>query len=477
MSASIAAGFVGRLPGLVLGLGLIGLGVVVAPPEGLSVEGFRAILLLSGAIVLWVLQPIDLAATALIGMAGIPLLGIVPAKDSFALFGNQAVFFLIGVFVLAAVMMHTGLAARAALGLLSRFDQSPRRLAGAVLFLSIAGCAVLVSHVVAAILFPILLEITRALDLPHGRSSFAKRLLLAMAWGTIVGSNLTFLSSVRLGLAIGLLEQHDAGLAHAPGLSLGTWMAGSSVIVVVMTAATWAVLEWAHPPEALDMQPAVTLLRRKVADMGAITRDEAVALVSMATMILGMVFYGQKLGFGTIAVLASTMNFVFGSTTFATIEKYVSWSIVLLFGGAVAMASALEKTGGVEWIVNNVMPSGQVSTLALVAIVAYICVIMTEFASNSAVIAALLPICMVLADRIGLPAQVMVFATVIPAGLAFMLPTGTPAMAMVFSTGYLRPRDTVWPGLILIHLGWLTVVVAAWLWWPLIGLVPSTVTP
>jgi len=428
-------------------------------------------------VVLWVLQPIDLAATALIGMAGIPLLGIVPAKDSFALFGNQAVFFLIGVFVLAAVMMHTGLATRAALSLLARFDQSPRRLAGAVLFLSIGACAVLVSHVVAAILFPILLEILRALDLPHGRSSFAKRLLLAMAWGTIVGSNLTFLSSVRVGLALGLLEQHDTALGHASGLSLGTWIAGSSMIVVAMTGCTWAVLEWAHPPEAVDMQPAVALLRKKVADMGVVTRDEGVAMASMAAMVLGMVFFGQKLGFGTIAVLAASLNFVLGSTTFATIEKYVSWTIVLLFGGAVAMSSALEKTGGVEWIVNNVMPSGQVSAILLVAIVAYICVIMTEFASNSAVIAALLPVCMVLADRIGLPARVMVFATVIPAGLAFMLPTGTPAMAMVFSSGYLRPRDTVWPGLILIHLGWLTVVLAAWLWWPMIGLVPPSVTP
>lgn len=477
MSASVGENLGGRVPGLVLGLGIMALGVLLPAPDGLSVEGFRAILLLSGAIVLWVLQPIDLAATALIGMAGIPLLGIVPAKDSFALFGNQAVFFLIGVFVLAAVLMHTGLATRAALSLLARFDSSPRRLSTAVFVLSIAGCAVLVSHVVAAILFPILLEITRALDLPHGRSAFAKRLLLSMSWGTIIGSNLTFLSSVRVGLALGLLEQHDQAHAGAPGLSLGLWMAGSSLVVVFMAIATWAVLERMHPPEAVDMQPAVTLLRRRVAEMGRVKRDEVVALLSLVVMVIGMVLYGQKLGFGTIAVLSASLNFVLGSSTFATIEKYVSWTIVLLFGGAVAMASALETTGGVEWIVATAMPDGQVPAIVLIAIVAYICVIMTEFASNSAVIAALLPVSMVLADRIGIPARVMVFATVIPAGLAFMLPTGTPAMAMVFSSGYLRPRDTVWPGLILIHLGWLTLVLAALLWWPIIGLVPSRVTP
>jgi sodium-dependent dicarboxylate transporter 2/3/5 len=64
----------------------------------------------------------------------------------------------------------------------------------------------------------------------------------------------------------------------------------------------------------------------------------------------------------------------------------------------------------------------------------------------------------------------MVFATVIPAGLAFMLPTGTPAMAMVFSSGYLRTRDSALPGGVLIHLGWLAVILAAAFWWPLVGL-------
>lgn len=464
--AAFAESPAARWAALLLGFGVVAAGVFLPPPEGLTPEGFRAIALLCGAITLWVLQPVDLAVTALLGMAAIPVLGILPKDEAFALFGNQAVFFVMGVFILAAVLMHTGLATRAALTLLARFDASPQRLAMAVLLLSIAGCAVLVSHAVAAILFPILLEICRALGLTHGKSSYARRLLLAMAWGTIVGSNLTFLSSVRLGLALGLLAKHDSG----GDIGFLQWMAGSFVIVVLMAVAVWAVLAWYHPPEKLEMKPAVELLRRKVQEMGALRRDEYVALFSLVGMLVGMVVWGKSVGFGTIAVLSASVNFVLGRTTFEAVEKYVSWGIVLLFGGAVAMASALEHTGGVEWIAVKVLPAGNMHPLVLIGIVAYLCVIMTEFASNSAVIAALLPICMVLADRIGLPAKTMVYATVIPAGLAFMLPTGTPAMAMVFSSGYLRSRDTFWPGLVLIHLGWACILLVAWLYWPAIGL-------
>lgn len=459
-----------RVASLLAGVGIVVLGLVTAPPEGLSVEGWRAILLMCGAITLWVFQPIDLAATALLGMAGIPLLGILPPGQAFELFGNQAVFFVLGVFVIAAVLMHTGLATRAALTLLSRFDRSPSLLAGAVLIASVLGCAVLVSHAVAAILFPILLEICRSLGLVHGKSRYARRLLLSMAWGTIVGSNLTFLSSVRVGLALGLLAQHEARTAEPSGIDFLFWVTTAIGIVAIMTVAVGLVLAYFHPAEELEMGPAVELLRRRVADMGPISYDELIALTSIAAMLAGMVFWGQQLGFGTIAILAAGLNFLSGSVPFAAAEKYVSWGIVLLFGGAVAMASAIEHTGGVEWVANHVLPQGEVHPLVLIGIVAYLCVILTEFASNSAVIAALLPVCLVLADRVGLPGKAMVFATVIPSGLAFMLPTATPAMAMVYSSGYLRSEDTVFPGLVLIHLGWVVLMLFAWLMWPAIGL-------
>ncbi|MBN1335488.1 MAG: DASS family sodium-coupled anion symporter [Deltaproteobacteria bacterium] len=459
-----------RVFGLLLGLAIVAAGVVMPPPEGLTIQGFRALLLLAGAIVLWVLQPVDLAVTALLGLAGLPLLGILPAASAFELFSNQAVFFVMGVFLLAAVLTHTGLAARLALTLLSRFDRSPAQLSTAVLVLSTVFCGVMVSHVVAAVFFPILLEICRALSLPHGRSPYARRLLLSMSWGTIVGSNLTFLSSVRVGLALGLLHQHNEKLRGGEDITFAFWLLGASVVVLAMLGAATVVLHVFHRPERIDMRPAVELLQRRITEMGPMRRDEWVAAGSVVVMLVGMVLVGDRVGFGTVALTSACLSFLLGSVSFEKVEKYVSWGIILLFGGAVAMATALEQTGAVEWLAEHLLPTGHVHPVLLVAVVAYGTVLMSEFASNTAVIAALLPVCMVLAEGVGLQPRIMVFATVIPAGLAFMLPTGTPAMAMVFSSGYLRTRDSVLPGVVLIHLGWISVILAASFWWPLIGL-------
>lgn len=458
-------------------LGWIGLAVTIAvsglffePPDGLSVEGFRALLLFGAVILLWMVQPIDLAATAILGMAAMPVLGVMGKDQAFSLFGNQAVFFVMGVFIMSAVLMHTGLATRAALTLLSRFDRSPGQLTAAVLVMSTVGCGFLVSHAVAAILFPILLEICRALNLPHGRSAYARRLLLSMAWGTIAGSNLTFLSSVRLGLAIGMLDKYEAGRNMDQGVSFLYWMLGAFPAVVLMALAVAGILAFYHRSEPLDMAPAVALLRRKVEDMGAVRRDEWLGLASLLVMLAGMAAFGKEYGFGTIALLAASLNFIGGSVTFEAVQKYVSWGIVLLFGGAVALASAVEHTFAISWVATHLMPDGSMSPLLFVAIISALCMVLTEFSSNSAVIAALLPVCMELAGHLGVPARSMVFVTVISAGMAFMLPVSTPAMAMVFSSGYLRTRDSLIPGILLNGIAIGVVVCLAWLYWPLIGL-------
>jgi sodium-dependent dicarboxylate transporter 2/3/5 len=459
-----------RLLLFLLAGGLIGLGLLVPPPEGLTVQGFRAILVMCAAILLWVFQPVELAVTAILGMSSIPLLGIVPAPQAFELFANQAVFFVMGVFMLASVLVHTGLASRAALSLLGRFNRSPTQLSAAVLVISCFSCAFLISHIVAAILFPILLEILRALKLEHGRSRYAKRLLLSMAWGTIVGSNLTFFSSARVGLAVGLLNQHNEKARFGEGISLHYWILGALPIVLLMLGITGALLGLFHRAETLDMRPATELLKRRVEALGPLRRDERIALLSLVVMVGGMLLFGREVGFGSVALAAACLNFLSGSVSWSEAERNIPWGVVFMFGGAIAMATAIEHTGAVEWLAEHLLPSTRVHPLVLIGVVAYVCVLMTEFASNTAVIAALLPVCMVLADGINLPARTMVFASVIPAGLAFMLPTGTPAMALVFSSGYLRTRDTVLPGFLLVHVGWLVLMLVAAFFWPLIGL-------
>jgi solute carrier family 13 (sodium-dependent dicarboxylate transporter), member 2/3/5 len=89
--------------------------------------------------------------------------------------------------------------------------------------------------------------------------------------------------------------------------------------------------------------------------------------------------------------------------------------------------------------------------------------------SNSAVVAAVLPMAIPVAQVAGIDVRLMVFIIGIPAGLAFALPMGTPANAIAYSSGYLDRRDMLIPGLAFGLLSWLIFNIIALLLWPLIG--------
>ena len=98
--------------------------------------------------------------------------------------------------------------------------------------------------------------------------------------------------------------------------------------------------------------------------------------------------------------------------------------------------------------------------------------LLTEFVSNAAVIALMLPAVLAISPVLGLDPRVVTIVMSVACGLAFSMPTSTPAMAMVFGTGYLRPRNVVATGVVLslVALAVLMVLVATV--WPLLGLSP-----
>ena len=78
-------------------------------PEGLGPQGQRAIVIFILCLILWITDVIPLAITSLLAIVLLPLLGVMDTKTAFSLFGNRAVFFILGAFILAAALMNSGL--------------------------------------------------------------------------------------------------------------------------------------------------------------------------------------------------------------------------------------------------------------------------------------------------------------------------------------------------------------------------------
>ena len=90
--------------------------------------------------------------------------------------------------------------------------------------------------------------------------------------------------------------------------------------------------------------------------------------------------------------------------------------------------------------------------------------------SNSAVVAVLLPVAIGMAHSYNLDPRLMVYVIALPAGLAFLLPISTPAVALAYSSGYLRIRDVLLPGLLMNVIAWLLFVLVMKFWWPYLGI-------
>jgi anion transporter len=456
---------------------LLCIAILLAPtPIGLALAGQRALAVLGLCVVWWMFTPVGLPVTSIMGLALLPLLGAMPAEDAFALFGNQAVFFVIGVFLVAAVMMETGLSARLGLIGLRRFAQNENRLCNGVLLISFTMCLVVVSHAVAALMLPIVLEVIRALDLGP-RSRTAKRLLLSMAWGTVAGSNLTLLSSARATLA---LEMYGSFQAEQ-GLPLNTigfveYTLGTLPVAFSSLLLCMIVLRLVFPPEGLDLSPAVAQLDQRVKAIGKTSRAEWITLFVVGMMVISLVGLGRTYGIGTVALLFSALLFATQVLKWEDAERYVNWGVVLMYGGAIAIGSALHTSGATDWLVATILPTDPPSPWVALATIAAATAGLTELVSNSAVIAVVLPVVLPMAEQVGLDPRTLAWAAPISAGLAFMLPTSTPALAMVFGTGYLRIRHTL-PGLLITFLS-LVIFIATVQWiWPLYGLSGFGVSP
>jgi sodium-dependent dicarboxylate transporter 2/3/5 len=224
-------------------------------PDGLSNNGkiMIGILLMGG--ILWVTEPIPLAVTGLLIMIIQPILGIIPARDVFSSFGNQAVFFLIGAFILAGAVEKHGLHRRIALRLLSYFEKNPKTFTFGIM----TSCAflsfIMPAHGVAALFLPIVASILIAMKITPRKSNFGKISMLSIAYGCSIGSLGTLVGGARNPLAVGLLSDLDPPII----LSFFDWMKYSMPIVFLSLPIVWLILQISFPIEIKEHFPILQL--------------------------------------------------------------------------------------------------------------------------------------------------------------------------------------------------------------------------
>lgn len=416
-------------------------------PEGLTYHGKIMIGILFMGAILWIAEPIPLAITGLLIMIIQPILGIMPAKDVFSAFGNQAVFFLIGAFILASAIEKHGLHRRIALRLLTFFESSPKLFTFGVM----ASCAflsfIMPEHGVAALFLPIVVSILIVMKITPRKSNFGKISMLSIAYGCSIGSLGTLVGGARNPLTVGVLA--DNGIT----VTFFDWMKYSMPIVLIALPLVWLVLQISFPIEIKNISTAKREIDKQVSSAGKMGKYEIVVTsILVLTIILWFFFSSPEyFGLAVIAILGSILLFITGSITWRDVEERVPWGIILLYGGAITLGFGMQTTDAGIWIARSLFAALSNNPILIILGLIIITVVLTNVMSNVGAVAILLPIGIAIATDIpelGVSRLLASMIIALSGGLAFMFVIATPGNAIAYSSGYFSTKDLFKSGII-----------------------------
>jgi len=445
--------------GMILGLVLI----FLPPPSGLSEPGIKCLGVATICVTLWIFAPIPLAVTSLAAIILLPALEILDKRLVFSFFGNSAVFFLLGVFIIAGAMMHTGLSKRIALFFLTRFDKSPQFLIFGILLASSMLSLFMPEHAVAAMMFPVVMEIARSLRLEKGKSPLAVALFLALAWGAVIGGIGTFLGGARVPLAVELLKE-----TFNRDISFTSWAIAATPIAVFLTLIAFSILSWHFKPEIKNITPARRLLQQELGRMGTISRNEIKMGLLLVVTIFFWIFGGHRMGLAVISLAAAIMVFLLNIVEWVDIIDYVNWGVIIMYGGAIALGKALAETKAIEWVADQILGTSVISPFLMILTLSALAKVLTELISNVAAVVILVPFSFGFVATHAVSPELLVLGITIPAGLAFCLPVGTPPNAIAYASGYFTIRSILKSTLLLSVISWAVFLLFVKFYWPLI---------
>jgi sodium-dependent dicarboxylate transporter 2/3/5 len=251
-----------------------------------------------------------------------------------------------------------------------------------------------------------------------------------------------FLYPVRIRHVEGVEEFIKAEIRALGPVNRGEW---TTFVVFACTAALWISRPWLVELEKLygrGFQPFSAL------------KDAGIAMLAAVVLFV-------------IPVDFKTRQFVMDWKT----ALRLPWPILILFGGGLSLAAAVQSRGVAEFIGNQVNFFAGMPTIILVLVVCTGMIFLTELTSNTATTATLVPVLAALAPGLGLHPYLLVFPATIAASFAFMLPVATPPNAIIFGSGRITIPQMAKAGIWLNVLGILVVTaLTALLIGPMLGL-------
>ncbi|MCA1960822.1 MAG: SLC13 family permease [Desulfomonile sp.] len=434
-------------------------------PEG---KGALAVFLLAGTW--WVFEVVPIGVTSLVIGITQALFMIRPAKAAFKDFMDPSVLFIFASLVIGIVFTKTGLTKRMAYKMLGWIGEKTT-----TIYLGVFVLIALLTHVmahtgVAATVYPLLLAIYALYGEGNKPTKFGKGLFIGMAYVCGAGSIITLLGAARGIVALGFFKEMTG--KDVSFFDLSYYMAPVGWLMVILL---WVFFAIFFRPE----KPVIAGLKERVkelsADLGPITRKEIISLIivlgAITVMSLQvMVPALQKLDKSAIFLVSTVLFFVFNILDINDLEV-IPWNIILLFAGAMSIGFCLWETGAAQWLaVNWLSMFKEANWFVFVLSIAFFVMVMTNFIMNVAAIAISLPVALVIAKYLGVSAEVVMFASLVTAGMPFILLVGAAPNAIAYDSKQFTSGEFFMWGIPASIILMIVVGLACAVIWPVLGM-------
>jgi sodium-dependent dicarboxylate transporter 2/3/5 len=362
-------------------------------------------------------------------------------KSIMATFADPVIMLFIGGFILAIAATKTGLDAQLARALLKPFgNKSENVLLG---FLLITGLfSMFVSNTAtAAMMLTFLTPVFKQLP-PEGKGRIAMALSIPIAanlggMGTPIGTPPNTIAMKYLNDPEGLNL----------GLGFGQWMMFMLPLVIVLLLISWMLLKYMFPFSQKTVELKIE---------GGMKKDAHTYIVIVTffiTVLLWLLDTVTGINSYTVALIPFVVFALTGIITRADLEE-INWSVIWMVAGGFALGYGLNASGLAALAVQSI-PFGGFSPLLILMLSGIICYALSNFISNSATAALLMPIlavvCTAMGDKLdaigGTPTVLIGIA--IASSSAMVLPISTPPNALAYATNLVRQNDMAKIGLIM----------------------------
>lgn len=449
--------------GLVAGPALFFLILFFYPDDVLTPEAWKVIASAAWMVVWWITEAAPIPVTSLLPIILFSITGVFTIDEATAPYANKIIFLFMGGFMLGLAMERHNLHKRIALNLIKKTGTNPN---GIILgfMLTTAFISMWISNTATTVMMlPIALSITNLLNVggttDKGKQRFALALMLGIAYAANIGGTATIVGTPPNVAWVGFMSSMmDVEVSFAKYLTVGV-----PVAVIMLTVTYLLLTRVLFPSKVNDLSQSANVIDDQLKELGPMKKAEKyVAIIAVSTALAWILrsnlnnwFNTNLLSDALIAMVGAVAMFVvplnLKKAKFLLEWEYTQklpWGILLLFGGGLTLAKAMEKTNIVQVVGEVISQQGMNPTILIIVLCAFM-LFMTELMSNVALTVIFIPVVLGISISMDINPMYLSLPVTLAASYAFMMPIATPPNAIVFSSGMIKMKDMIRAGFLL----------------------------